>query len=151
MTTFVIDASIAVKWVVEEAETQDALALRKGNRLIAPDLLASECANLLWKKSQRNELTDEEAIFAARLLARSDVELLPTRALMETATRLAIELRHPAYDCTYLALAIENGCRFVTADEGFARKVDALGCPETAGRVSLLGRDAEPARGGAGD
>jgi predicted nucleic acid-binding protein len=29
----------------------------------------------------------------------------------------AIELDHPAYDCLYLALSVENDCRFVTADE----------------------------------
>jgi hypothetical protein len=32
----IIDASIAVKWVVEEAGTADALALRQQARLIAP-------------------------------------------------------------------------------------------------------------------
>lgn len=141
MTTFVIDASIAVKWVVEEERTDAALALRRGHKLIAPDLLVSECANVLWKKTERSELTREEAILAARLLARADVELLPTRALLEPATRLAIELHHPAYDCIYLALAAENDCRFVTADAGFARKVGGLGRPALADRVSVLGRD----------
>jgi len=42
---------------------------------------------------------------------------------MESATRLAIELDHPAYDCLYLALAVENGCRFVTADERLVKKI----------------------------
>jgi predicted nucleic acid-binding protein len=40
---FVIDASIAVKWLVEEDGTPQALALRRRARLIAPDLLAAEC------------------------------------------------------------------------------------------------------------
>jgi predicted nucleic acid-binding protein len=35
---------------------------------------------------------------------------------MESATRLAIELDRPAYDCIYLALAVRNECRFVTTD-----------------------------------
>ena len=33
-------------------------------------------------------------------------------------------LDHAAYDCVYLALAIENNCQFVTADERFMRKLD---------------------------
>ena len=124
MNTFVIDASIAVKWVVEEDGTENALALRGRTKLIAPELLTAECANIFWKKVQRGELTEDEALLAARLLQASDIELLPTRALLESATRLAIELNHPAYDCIYIALAIEHDCRFVTADGRLLRKLD---------------------------
>jgi predicted nucleic acid-binding protein len=119
----VIDASIAVKWVVEEEGTQAALALRRSAKLLAPELLVAECANILWKKVQRDELSKEEALLAARLLQAAEIELLPTRSLLEAATRFAIELEHPAYDCLYLALAIESGCRFVTADQRFLRKL----------------------------
>jgi len=119
----VIDASIAVKWVVEEEGTPEALALRQRTKLIAPDLLVAECANILWKKAARGELSKEEAILAAKLLQGAEVELLPMRSLFETATSLAIELDHPAYDCIYLALAVENDCPFVTADERFLRKL----------------------------
>lgn len=123
MNTLVIDASIAIKWVVEEDGTELALALRQRAKLVAPDLLVPECANILWKKVQRKELTKDEAILAARLLQSAEIELVPTRVLMEGATRLAIELDHPAYDCLYLALAIENDCRFVTADERLVNKI----------------------------
>ncbi len=123
MNTLVIDASIAIKWVVEEDGTDLALALRKKARLMAPDLMAAECANILWKKVQRKELSSDEALIAARLLQSAETELVPTRTLMESATRLAIALDHPAYDCLYLALAVENGCRFVTADERFVNKI----------------------------
>ena len=124
MSTLVVDASIAVKWVVEEDGTPLALMLRREAKLIAPDLLIAECANILWKKVQRNELSKEEALLAARLLQGAEIELLPTRSSMEAATRIAIELDHPAYDCVYLALAIHNGCKFVTADERLLRKLD---------------------------
>ncbi len=53
MNTFVIDASIAVKWVVEENGTAEALVLRQKAKLIASELLVAECANILWKKVQR--------------------------------------------------------------------------------------------------
>jgi predicted nucleic acid-binding protein len=36
VNTFVIDASIAVKWVVEEDGTAEALSLRQRSKLIAP-------------------------------------------------------------------------------------------------------------------
>lgn len=123
MNTFVIDASIAVKWVVEEHGTPEALTLRQKAKLIAPELLVAECANILWKKVKREELLKQEALLAARLLQGAEIELLPTRSLFEAATRMSIEIDHPAYDCLYLALAVEKECLFVTADEGFLRKL----------------------------
>lgn len=123
MSTRVIDASIAVKWVVEEEGTPQALALRERTKLIAPELLVAECANILWKKVARDELSREEALLAARLLQGAEVELLPMRSLFEIATSLAIELDHPAYDCIYLALAVESDCQLVTADERLLRKL----------------------------
>ena len=122
MNILVIDASIAIKWVVEEDGTDLALALLQKARLMAPDLMVAACANILWKV-QRKELSNDEALIAARLLQSAEIELVPSRALMESATRLAIELDHPAYDCLYLALAVENGCRFVTADEHLVKKI----------------------------
>ena len=124
MKTLVIDASIAVKWVVDEEGTPQALKLRQRAKLIAPELLVAECANILWKKVRRDELSSEEALLAARLLQSMDIELTPTRSLLEAATRVAIELDHPAYDCLYLALAVERDCKFATADERLLNKLD---------------------------
>jgi predicted nucleic acid-binding protein len=138
VTTLVIDASIAVKWVVEDDGTPQALALRQRAKLIAPDLLVAECSNILWKKARKRELSIDEATFAARLLQAADIELLPTRSLLETATRIAIELDHPAYDCLYLALAVENGCRLVTADESFMRVLGQRGRGDLRERVVSL-------------
>jgi predicted nucleic acid-binding protein len=123
MTSLVIDASIAVKWVVEERGTANALSLRHRAKLIAPELLIAECANILWKKTRRNELSRREALLAARLLQGADLELLPTRPLLEAATLIATDLDHPAYDCMYIALAAANDCSFVTADERLLRKL----------------------------
>jgi predicted nucleic acid-binding protein len=123
VNVLVIDASVAVKWVVDETGTPEALILRDRGRLIAPELLVPECANILWKKVLRKELSKAEALLAARLLQGSEIELMSTRSLLESATRIAIDLDHPAYDCLYLALAVENDCHFVTADDAFIRKL----------------------------
>jgi predicted nucleic acid-binding protein len=94
--TLVIDASIAVKWVVQESGTADTLRLRQQAKLIAPELLVAECANILWKKVRRHELSKDEAILAAGLLQGADIEFLPMRSLLETAASIAIDLDHPA-------------------------------------------------------
>ncbi len=115
MSDLVIDASVAIKWVIEEEGTAEALALRH-QQLIAPDLIIAECANILWKKARRNELSAEEATFAGRLLANADITLVSTQPLMDAAIEIAVLLDHPAYDCMYLALAERNDLKFVTAD-----------------------------------
>jgi predicted nucleic acid-binding protein len=139
VSTFVIDASLAIKWVIDEPGTREALSLRR-HRLLAPDLLVAECANILWKKVRRKELSEDEAVLAARLLARADVEFAPMRALLEPATRLALALDHPAYDCTYLALAQLRGCDFVTADEALAQKMLPVGLTMKIIPLSAIGQ-----------
>jgi predicted nucleic acid-binding protein len=47
VNTFVVDASVAIKWVIEEDGTPEALALYQRAKLIAPELLVPECANIL--------------------------------------------------------------------------------------------------------
>jgi predicted nucleic acid-binding protein len=126
VTDLVIDASVAIKWVIEEHGTREAMSLRR-HRLFAPELLVAECANVLWKKTRRRELTHDEARLAARLLQRADVELAPMRALLEPATELAIAMDHPAYDCAYLALAEVLSCDLVTADRKLSAKPVPLG------------------------
>jgi len=112
----VIDASVAVKWVVDEEGAARAVALRSSFAFAAPELILPECANILWKKAQRGELARAEALLAAKLLERSGIDFVSLQGLSETATQLALDLRHPAYDCVYLALASRRGLRFVTAD-----------------------------------
>lgn len=138
MTDFVIDASVAAKWVIEEVGTSEALQLRQQARLLAPDLLLAECANILWKKIQRGELLKDEALLAIQILAGAEVELLSARSLCHAATQLSIELGHPAYDCLYLALAIERDCPFVTADKALLRKLGQSGESRFRGQAMSL-------------
>lgn len=56
----VVDASVAVKWFVEEEGHQFALSLLEQHLvIIAPDLIFSETTNVLWKKLRRGEVTRE--------------------------------------------------------------------------------------------
>ena len=121
MSTLVIDASVAIKWIVPEPGTDQALSLRR-HRLLAPELLVAECANALWKKVRRREFTKQEADLAARTLELAELELFPMRRLLGAATELATSRGPPAYECFYLALAAQLGCDFVTADTHLARK-----------------------------
>jgi predicted nucleic acid-binding protein len=119
--TLVVDASVAIKWVVQEPGSDAALAIRR-YRLLAPDLLVAECANILWKKVRRGNLAAADALLAAALLERAGIELVPMRRMLERATALSLRLLHPANGCFYLALAETTGCDVVTADDRLAAR-----------------------------
>ncbi len=123
MNQFVIDASVAVKLFVDEQGADEAMFVYGTSRLLAPDLLVPECANIFWKKVRRGELLAIEAETAANLLQQCKIELRPTRELIVAATRLSLLIDHPAYDCFYLALAQAEACPLVTADQRLANRV----------------------------
>jgi predicted nucleic acid-binding protein len=118
----VIDASVAVKWVLPELDSDRAEALLD-HALAAPDVLFAECANVLWKKVRRGELSRDEADIAAQTLEQADLAVVSTRGYLAIATSVAVELDHPAYDAVYLAVAEASELRLVTADDELVRKV----------------------------
>lgn len=137
MTVLVVDASVAVKWVVPELGSGEAEALRRHD-LVAPRLIYAECANVLWAKSRRRELASGEAIERLRLLLDAPIRTVPTPELLPRALELALELEHPAYDCAYLALALDRKVALVSADDRFVQKISSHGRYREAVR-SLVG------------
>jgi predicted nucleic acid-binding protein len=126
VSRFIVDASVAMKWLLLEPDSHLATLL-KGHDLAAPDLLVAECANALWKHVRQGNLTIGEATRAAVVLSGAGIELVPMQALMAEATRLAVAFAHPAYDCFYLALAAARGVPLVVADESLRRKLASVG------------------------
>jgi len=133
--SLVVDASVALKWVVDEPGASEANALLQ-ERLVAPELLLLECANGLWRRVRKGELTQSEAEWRFGLLEAVPKRLSPDARDTSAALRLAIQLGHPIYDCLYLACAIRNGCQVVTADKRFLLAV--AGHAELSRHVRLL-------------
>jgi predicted nucleic acid-binding protein len=114
--TLVIDASVASKWVLPEADSDKAAALRGTEPLIAPSLVAAEIGNALWKSRMRRDIPAADAGHMLRVVVAHFEQLAPTEELAASALRFAIDLRHPIYDCFYLALAEREAATLVTAD-----------------------------------
>jgi predicted nucleic acid-binding protein len=115
----VVDASVAVKWVLREEHDATARRLLSNRRLLAPHLLWAEVGNTLWKRHRRRESSVEEVL---RMIA--DVRRLPVTTfahwpLLPAALDLAIALDQTVYDCLYLALAETRSSVMVTADRRF--------------------------------
>jgi predicted nucleic acid-binding protein len=120
MKRTVIDASVAVKWVVDEPGSVQARELAR-DALIAPDLLYIECANVLWRKAVIGNLTKTAVTARLVRLSSSPVRIEPSASLLPAALEIALQLRHPVYDCLYLALARREEAPLITADERMAR------------------------------
>jgi predicted nucleic acid-binding protein len=130
----VLDASVALKWVLDEPESDAALALR-GEDLIAPALWLAEAANALWRRSRIGDITADDARTRLSELLNGPIASLAMEPYLGEALRLATETGHPVYDCTYLAVALRHDTHVVTADKRFASAADREGL---AGRVQLL-------------
>lgn len=133
----VIDASVALKLVIQEEGSEAAAALMDGRPLYAPGLMRIEAANALWSMVRRGRVPLAGAADAFDLLLR--LPLSPTPAGVELtaeALRLAALFDHPVYDCVYLSLAAAVRRPVITADRGFLAA--ARRQPETSPVVTAL-------------
>lgn len=118
---YVVDVSVVVKWLVEEADSPAAARLLEpGVELAAPDLLFAEAVNTLWSMRRRGDFGDDAYAEAVAALVEAPLSApYPMRDLAVSAARMASDLRHPVYDCFYLALAERLQYPVVTADQRF--------------------------------
>lgn len=118
----VVDASVAVKWYVPEEGSDEASSiLVEDVERLAPDLLASEFGNVLWKKVGRGELTSGEATeICDAFLTSSPVRLVPSASYLGPALEIALRWGCTVYDALYLAVALGEDCGLATADARLA-------------------------------
>lgn len=97
--TIVIDASVALKWFVEEEGTRQAAALLAGQyRLIAPALIVAEVANAGWKAVRAGTMLPAQHDHAASRLPLAFDALVPLAPLAQPAVSISRLLNHPVYD-----------------------------------------------------
>lgn len=127
---YVLDSSVALKWVLPEADSGRAIRLRDGymqgtHELIAPDLFLPEVANGLASAERQQRINPGEAATLLLQISRTSPLIEPSLPFLQRAIQLALAHRRAVYDFTYLALAEAEGCEFVTADDQFARGLRA--------------------------
>lgn len=116
----VVDASVALKWVLQEPDSRLAEALiRTETDLLVPDFWLGEATNVLWLQVRRKRLTPTEAREGLVLL-RAALDPTPTAELNlhEVALEIGLAANHSTYDTLYLAFAIAMGARGVVVSDG---------------------------------
>jgi len=132
VTTFVVDASVAVKWSApaQEPLTEESVRLLKrymDNEInfIVPDIFWMEVGNLLWKGAKRQRWSRSVAEAVAAEIRDQDFQTVPSQILLPEALRIAFTYDRNIYDCVYAALAVESHAELITADERLANALAA--------------------------
>jgi predicted nucleic acid-binding protein len=129
----VVDACLAIKWVLLEDDTDKAGTLLdvwvdEGIEIIAPDLFAYEVTNILYRRTRAKEgrLTYNEVYSGLERLFSIGISLRFSKEISKDAMKLANKYQlTAAYDAHYLALATREACEFWTADAKLWRVVKA--------------------------
>jgi len=121
----VVDASIVVKWFLEEDLSENARQLRDsfvtGKLSISvPSLLFYEALNALWHSGL---YTEEELSLAARALSKYGFDAWePKGKTYEQSAILSSKYDISVYDASYVALALHIKVTLYTADSELAQK-----------------------------
>ena len=122
MKSYVLDASVAGAWLIEEQQSKSAIQFRNqalGSVAIIPQLFRYEIANLILNNTRKNENEAREAAFKF-------IESIPVMVDFKTPTyldlvELATEAQLTVYDAIYLELAIRYEVPLATYDKKLAK------------------------------
>ncbi|MBS0209785.1 MAG: type II toxin-antitoxin system VapC family toxin [Planctomycetes bacterium] len=123
---YVLDASVALKWVLTEPHLDIARRLRQEHQqgqhdFIAPDVFPVEIAHAISKLQRTRKMNEADArVFFGEILTTAP-RLFASEPLLIEGFELALHARVGIYDCLYLALANREGCDLLTADERLIR------------------------------
>jgi predicted nucleic acid-binding protein len=116
---YVLDSSVAIKWVVPEIDSPRAVRLRDEFRagiheLIAPDIFPPELAHALTRAERQGRIND--AVTRLIDVLTTSPILIPSLPWLLRAADISSTMRLGVYDCIYVALAERECCELATAD-----------------------------------
>ena len=119
MTRYVVDASVAVEYLLRTSLGLSIAETLEDAGLAAPDLIDAEVVSVLRRAVLTERLTEGRAMMALEDLVRWPVERIPSRALAPTAWQHHQNVT--AYDAFYVAAAAVLEAPLLTADGRLAR------------------------------
>jgi predicted nucleic acid-binding protein len=123
---YVLDASVALKWVLNEPDSGIADRFRDDVRngvhaLIAPDVFPIEAGHALTRAERRGLIPIGSAEAHWLDILTTAPTFFACLPLMRRAMAVSSQARIGVYDCLYIALAEREGCPLVTADDRLVR------------------------------
>ena len=123
---YVIDSSVAFKWVVPEPHSDKALRLRADfenavHDLSAPDVFPIEIGHALTRAERQKRIPVGAAIPLLTDILRTLPHLEHSMPYLLRARQISSNERVGIYDCLYVGLAENEQCHLVTADDKLAR------------------------------
>jgi len=133
MKSFVLDASVAAKWMLPaKSELLRAEAFRLLDAyeaaevsLLVPDIFWSECGNIVWKAVRQGRLPRTDAESAIQLLSNRRIPTISCSQLLPEALAIALNFSRSVYDSLYVSLAVQSKNELITADEKLANAMAA--------------------------
>lgn len=128
----VVDASVAVKWFLNEPNSRQALGLfQQPYKLVAPPLIRIEVLAAIAKRVRMGHLASQDAAeqmerWRSTLLDRA-VFIVDVDEQYQEEAALSLQERHSIYDCVYLVLAKKLCVSLVTADQRLTELAHAFG------------------------
>lgn len=125
---YVLDASVALCWVLPRPLTPTALLLRdeyrqRAHELIAPSHFPGEIANGLTKAERQKLILLGDARTLILDVLNTPPVLHSANSLYYRAVDISSQTRSGFYDCLYVALAEREQCELVTADDRLLKNV----------------------------
>lgn len=117
MNSFVIDASIAAKWIFLEEGSDKALEiLETYNSFFVPELFYLEMSAIISKKVRQGELPAIDANRKRDQVMKLALHKFNHQNISNLAFEISISLPVTFYDALYLSLAVETKSIMWTAD-----------------------------------
>jgi predicted nucleic acid-binding protein len=127
---YVLDSSVAFKWVVDEDDADKARHLRDEYQqalhdLLAPDVFPVEAAHALTRAERQGRVSPADgwslwlSIMADAPASHLSLPLMPRAYSISSTMRVGV------YDCLYVALAEREGCEFVTSDDKLIKNLQS--------------------------
>ena len=118
---YILDSSVAFKWVVPEPHSDEALHLRAGfqsgiDELLSVDVFPGELGHALTRAERQGRITIGEALRLWSDVMTTAPHLVASLPLMHRAIAISSQTRVGVFDCLYVALAERESCELVTAD-----------------------------------
>jgi predicted nucleic acid-binding protein len=132
MTSFVLDASVAISWCFVDERTLEGIALLeklKTEQAFVPSLWTLELGNVLIAAERRKKITYAQIAEFLSLIKNINIQIdneTANKGLSEIIT-LAHSENLTTYDAAYLELALRLGLPLATKDHDLKKVAKKLG------------------------